>query len=241
MAAHVLTNSTLFVAGYDLTADSNEVQWALEADAQECTTFASSGAKEYKAGLKSAEMSAKGFWQAGSGTVDPEVFTNLGTADRVATWCQLGTADSAAYFGRFGSFAYQLGGALGEMMPFSLDSKGTNGQGIIRGKLAKAKGNVSATGATGSAVELDAASATQYLYAVVHIFSAGTTVTINLESDTASNFPSAATQATIGPLTTAGGTWMTRVAGAITDTFFRFNVTAITGTFSIAAAVGIGS
>ncbi len=241
MAAHVLTNSALFVAGYDFTADTNEVTWSMEVDVQECTTFASAGSREYKPGLKSAAMAAKGFYQAGTGMVDPEVFPNLGTVDRVATWCQIGTAGTPAYFGKFGSFAYSIGGALGEMMPFTLDSKGTNGHGIVRGLLAKAKGNVSATGATGSALELGAVGATEYLYAAFHVFTAATTITVVVESDDNADFSSATTRGTIGPLSAAGGTWMTRVAGSITDTFYRLNVTAVTGTFSVAGAIGIGS
>jgi hypothetical protein len=43
---------------------------------------------------------------------------------------------------------------------------------------------------------------------------------------------------TFGPITTVGGTWGTRVAGAITDTWWRLRVTAITGTFQIACAAG---
>ena len=62
---------------------------------------------------------------------------------------------------------------------------------------------------------------------------------LTIESDDNGSFTSATTRATIGPLTATGGTWVTRVAGAITDDYYRFNVTAITGTFSVGAAFGI--
>jgi hypothetical protein len=91
----------------------------------------------------------------------------------------------------------------------------------------------------GTGYQLGAVAATQYLYGALHIFTAGTTITVVLESDDNAGFSSATTRATLGPLTTTGGTWATRVAGAITDDYYRFRVTAITGTFSVAGSAGI--
>lgn len=239
MGAHVLTNGVVFVDDLDASGFSNEVRLQMEAETKECTTYASAGSKEYKAGLRTGDLDIKGLWEAGSATIDPEAFANLGTADKVATWCQTGVAGDAAYFGRFTEFGYGVGDAIGELAPFSLSAKSTNQPGVVRGALAKAKGNVSGTGGMGSVVQLGAVSATQYLYAAVHIFSAGTTITMTLGSDDNAGFLSGTTRATIGPLTTAGGTFMTRVAGPITDDYFLFNVTVCTGTFSIAAAFAV--
>jgi hypothetical protein len=117
---------------------------------------------------------------------------------------------------------------------------GTNGVGVVRGGVAKAKGNVSSTGATGSVQQLGDVAANEFLYATLHVFSAGTTITVQVQSDDNSGFSSPTTRATFSGVTTAGGNWVTRVAGAITDTYWRFNVSAVTGTFSIAGAIGIG-
>ena len=98
---------------------------------------------------------------------------------------------------------------------------------------------VSATGATGTGVQVGTVAAGQYLYASFHVFTAGTTITAVLESDNASNFATAATQMTFGPYTTTGGRWGVRVAGPITDDYYRFRITTITGSFVIAGAAGI--
>jgi len=141
---------------------------------------------------------------------------------------------------RLGHFNYQLLGAHGEAAPFSLTAAGTDGYGVVRGKLAKVKGDVSATGATGSVVELGEVAADDYLYATFHVLSAGTTITVQVQSAAVVGFGSPTTRATLGPITVTGGTWAVRVAGPITDEFFRFNVSAVTGTFSVAGAIGIG-
>ena len=244
MATFVLTDATSWVAGHDFTADSNELSLSLEVDEQENTTFGGGGYRSRLGGLRNVEAELSGYWQsATSAAVDPQVFSNLGTADEVVTTSPTGVAGATAYFAQMGKFSYELFGSLGEVTPFSLSMMGTNGVGAVRGQVAKAKGNVSATGQLGSILtdlsSNDQVSSTQFLYAAFHVFTAGTTITVLLESDDSAGFASPTTRATIGPITTTGGTWMTRVAGPITDTHYRFNVSAITGTFSVAGAIAI--
>lgn len=243
MSTFVLTDVTTWVAGYDFTTDLNEMSLSVEVDEQENTTFGGGGYRSRLGGLRSVEAELGGYWQSAmTNAVDPQAFNNLGTIDRVVTVSPTGAVGSAAYMAQMGKFSYELGGGVGEVMPFSLNMVGTNGVGLVRGQIAAAKQSVNATGALGSAVNLGAGSAGKYLYAVLHVFSAGTTISVKVESDTASNFLGAAdvTDATISSVTTAGGTWMARVdASSITDTWFRLNVSAVTGTFSVAGAIAV--
>lgn len=241
MTAAPLLNSTIYVGGHDFTADTNKGMFSADAAVNDATTFASQGWKEGKGGLKSFEASLEGFWaSATADAVDPEIFPRLGVADEVASVAPTGAEGGPCYICQASKLQYSLFGEIGQLIPFALGLGGSNTQGAVRGLLAKAKGEVSATGATGTALQLGAASADQFVYAAVHVFGTpGTTITIKVQSDNASNFPSATDIATIGPLTAAGGTWMTRVAGPITDDWFRINVSAITGTFTIAGAVGV--
>lgn len=238
MATLALVDATTYVDDYDFTTDLSSVKLEAAAEELDSTTFGGGGFRSRTAGLKTVGGEVAGYWQA---TPDAAAFTNLGTANRVVTHTLTGVAGDVAYMYQAGKFKYEAFGTVGELTPFTLTMNGTDGTaGLVRGQLAKAKGNVSATGVLGSVLNLGAPTATQYVYCAVHIFSAGTTITLQLQSDTASNFPSATTQATIGPLTTAGGTWMTRVAGALAgETHWRLNVSAITGTFSIAAAIAV--
>lgn len=244
MSTHAALSRTTYVNGYDMTGDTNNTSLNISCVALDSTVFSTTlVARSRKKGLENVASSVQGFYQAGTGLVDTQVFPSLGGL-KVVTQTPAAVEAERAYFYQCLDLDYQMFGQVGELTPFSLSMQGARGSGTlsagaIAGYLAKAKGDVSATGALGTAKQLGAVSATQYLYAAVHIFSAGTTITIDLESDDNSNFTSATSRATIGPLTTTGGTWMTRVAGAITDDYYRFNVTAITGTFSIAASFGV--
>lgn len=241
MTVTPLLSSKIYIGGHDFTADTNKGSFSANAEVLDKTTFASDGWKEGNGGLKSFEASCEGFWASDTAdTVDPEIFPRLGIPDEVVTISPPGSEGSACYFCQASKLTYTLFGEVGQLIPFTLGMSGSNTVGAVRGLLAKAKGSVSATGALGSAVQLGAVSADQFVYAVVHVLGTpGTTITVKVQSDDASNFPSATDVATIGPLTAAGGTWMTRVAGPITDDWFRFDVSAITGTFTVAGAIAV--
>lgn len=241
MAVEALLNAFAYVAGHDFTTDTNQGQLDTEATALDATTFRSNGWQENAYGLKSYQFNYSGFWQsAASDSVDDEAFGDIAIA-RATTWGIKEVEGSPAYMFNSAKTNYQIGGEVGPLAPFSLQSNGTDKFGVVRGLLAKAKGAANATGLLGSVVQLGAVAANQYLYATFHVFSAGTTITVQVQSDDNAGFTTPTTVATIGPLTTRGGTFMTRVAGPITDTYYRLNVSAVTGTFVAAGAIGIGS
>jgi hypothetical protein len=238
-----LLNATTFVGGYDFTGTMNQL--ALTGDLEELdSTVFGSVARSRTAGLQDVTAQLVGFWDAGTGQVDPVVFAALGGGVQVATHTPNGTAGDVAYMYQAREFSYNLFGEVGQLAPYTLSLMGSSGNaqpGLIRGRLAAAKGNVAATGAFGSVVELGAVAAGEYLYLAFHVFTAGTTISVKVQSDDNAGMSSATdvASATIGPITAAGGTWMTRVAGPITDTHFRLNATAVTGTFNVAAALGV--
>jgi hypothetical protein len=234
---------TMWMGGYDLGADLTQMGLTVTFEPLKDTRFGMT-AHSRRGGLADVQASANGFHQVGVGLVDAELWSQFTETTQPVTQTPTGTAGDVAYIHQAKKFTQQLFGNVGELAPFTIGTQGVRGSGTlsagaIRGRLLVPKGNVSATGAAGSVYQIGAATSTQYVYAAVHIFSAGTTITMQLQSDNASNFPSATTVATIGPLTTTGGTWMTRVAGPVTDTYWRINVSAITGTFNLAVSAGI--
>lgn len=248
MGTYAATNVTTWLSGYDMTGDGNSTSLAMSYDALDATPFQpgtnTNPSRVRIAGLEDTQFDEQGFWQAGSGQVDPTAFTALGGGSQVISNSPDGLEGSVAYMYRARQFNYEMFGQLGEVTPFRLTAQAARGTGLasvgaVRGRVLKAKGNVSGTGGMGSVVQLGAVGAGQYLYAALHVFSAGTTISIDLASDDDSGFASGTTRGSIGPVTTTGGTWMTRVAGPITDTYWLFNVTACTGTFSLAAVAGI--
>jgi hypothetical protein len=236
MPVKVLTDAFVYVDLYDFTGDSNTARISCEARVENITNFRSAGWTENTMTLKSSTLDASGFWSQG---VDAVYFPNLGTqyvhtvgpSEEEGGRCQIWQA--ANFTGPL------FGPEVGGVAPYAIASQGTDGVGIVSAKLIKEMATVSATGATGAEVQLGAVSATQYLYASFHVFTAGTTITAVLESDSDDTFGSATTRITFGPYTTTGARWATRVAGPITDTWYRLNVTTCTGSFVIACAAGI--
>lgn len=241
MAPIALTNANIWIDGHDFTADSNHVTLSATSEALDATTFASGGWKEVVGGLKTPTGSVAGLWNSATAdSVDSEIFPALGSPGEVVTISTSGTVLDPAYMFLAAKLKYQIGDEVGKLAPFSLDMSGSDTTGLVRGQITKGRGTVSGTGAIGSPVQLGAVGATQFLYGSLHLLGTpGSSITVKIQSDNASNFPSATDVLTIGPLTTAGGTWATRTAGALTDDWFRFNASAISGTWIVAGALGI--
>lgn len=238
MAELSLADAFCYSAGYDFTTDTNSAKLVTDVAALDATTFGSGGWQEFVAGLKSYSLAWSGFWQSAADgqAVDNQAFSALGTEQVYTIGAnEVEAANGRCYMFKANKSQYTLGASVGELMPFSLAANGSGGEGVVRGQVAKTKGSVSATGALGSGVQLGGSTA-QYLYASFHVFTAGTTITVQVQSDDNSDFTTPTTVATLGPLTTSGGTWMTRIAGPA-DTWYRFNVSAITGTFTVAGAL----
>lgn len=248
MGTFAAANITTWFAGYDMTADANSTTLAMGYDALDSTTFqpgtVATPARVRTAGLETVQLDEAGFWQsATSGAIDPVAFAALGGPSQPVSNSHDGLETSEAYLYRVRAFNYETFGQIGEMMPFRLTAQSARGSGLasvggIRGRVLKTKANVSATGATGTAQQLGAVASGQYLYAIFHEFAVGTSITAVLESNVDNTFGSPTTRMTFGPITTVGGTWGTRVAGPITDTWYRLRVTAITGTHTIACTAG---
>lgn len=240
MANFVLTDAVILAHDQDISGSSNKVGLKVMADDKDVTVFGGGGYRLSLGGLKTVSFSVDGYQDSAAGP-DAAAFAALGVADRAYTVAAANVATQPAYLFQAGEFDYDLGDAVGNVAPFTAASKGTNSVGVARGQLAKSKGVVSATGALGSGVNLGAGGAGKFLYATLHVFSPiGTTVTVIIQSDTTSGFGAPTTRATIGPITTLGATFMTRVnATAFTDTWWRMNVSAITGSFTLAGALAI--
>lgn len=245
MASLAANSVTTWFSGYDMTGDLNSTALQMSYDALDATVYGCT-ARVRAAGLEDVQLDEAGLWQSGAAgaAIDPVAFTALGGASQIVSNSPDGAEQSVAYFYQARQFSYELGGQIGELLPFRLTAQSSRGAGLasvaaVRGRVLKTKASVSSTGATGTAYQLGAVSSGQYLYAALHTLSAGTTLTGVVESAADNTFSGATTRITFSGVTAQGGTWGTRVAGAITDTWYRLRITAITGTFSIACVAGI--
>lgn len=243
MGKFVLLNARLFVGTADLTSVNNQLEVNAEIEEKETTAFAPSGGvwKEVLAGVRSTSISGAGQWEAGdAGKVDDESFADLGSIVPV-TIGPGGAADGAlTYLTGALRTQYALGGAVGDVAPWSAQLSGN--WPLVRGVVGHPPGTARTSTGTGTAFQLGAVSATQQLYASLHVLSvSGTTpsITVKVQSDNDQAFPSATDRITFTAATDRSGQLL-RTAGAITDDWFRVSYT-ISGTDpSFLFAVGLG-
>ncbi len=242
--AHVLTDTRLYAGGCDLTAYSNKVDLSLSAEVLDRTTFASDGNKEVKAGDKTADISASGFFEAGSaGVVDDAMWAEFGGGD--TPWsCGPSTADvgDLAWVLRTLQTQYKLLGPEGQLAPY--EAAGKSKWPAARGVFLHASSSVRTTTGTGTAVEHVAIPAGSYGYASLHVLSISgsstPSITVKVQSDDNSGFSSATDRITFSAATAVGGQ-SGRVAGAVTDTYWRaqFAITGSSPSFLFVVAFGV--
>ena len=239
--AAALTRKLLYDE-FDLSGEHNNLTLKLSQDAKEKTVYGD-GSIARALGIKGFNINHSGYFKAGTGMIDTVLQGNLGTAGKILTMLPTGTDGEQAYCSKGVTLNYEMAGKIGDMFAVKGETK-SEGTLLVRGNL-MATGAKTTTG-HGTARELGAVSATQYLYGILH----GTAITgesvscvVKIQSDTAENFPSPVDRITFTTLSDSGGVskqWATPVAGAITDTWWRVNW-AITGSgsFTIWAIIGI--
>ena len=244
MAILALTNCGILAGVADLTGYSNEVSLESEVTDLDTTTFGNAGWRTRQAGLYTASAEVKGFYEAGDAAKpDDRLFADLGASALPVSFLPLGATDAnAAYFVKGMRGSYGFGAPVGDMLTWT-SSLQADSQ-LVRGQVANAVART-ATG-TGTSLELGAVGATQRVWAIMHVTAlAGTdtpTLTVVVQGDTATNFPSPATVASFTAATTTTSQVVSGAVGASADSWYRLSWT-ITGTnpsFSFIAAIGIG-
>lgn len=236
----ILKDQQVYWDGYDLTTKLNAV--TMEAGAESLdNTVLGNAYRSHVGGLYTVTAQVEGFYEAASGGFESALFSNIGVQDKPFTIANTSSEGAVAHFFKMLEGDYTpFKNAVGELQSFS--AGGMANSPLIRGKLIGNKAGVSTT-ATGTAFQLGAVGATQKLYVALHVLAkSGTSPTLDLtiESDSANNFPSAATVATFSQKTAVGSDWK-EVSGAITDTWYRINYTigGTTPSFSFIVVAGI--
>lgn len=244
MAQFILTNAKVFADQYDVSGYLNQGEIQKASDVHDVTPF---GATEHRflPGLQGGNWSLQGFTEFGTtpAKIEKIMHTLKGVNDEPLTIVPEGaTVGNIAIFLPAAFHGFDFGAPHGNPNTFTW-SGGTSKWQPISGFIDEL--GTTARTATGNSVgiQLGAVAANQFLYAAVHVTAAsGTTPTLDLivESDNASNFLSPVTVVTF-PQMTAAGAHIMRVAGAITDDFFRFKWTigGTTPSFTLAAVFGI--
>lgn len=243
MSKFVLLNTRIFTGGVDLTSNANKVELSAQREDKETTSFGSSGWKELIGGLGPASVSASGQWEAGDTTkVDDGMWSALGSVGAVSVYPDTANAGDLAWFTNALTSKYSLGGAVGDVAPWSASLSGAYP--LVRGLGLHPPGTARTATGTGTAVLGTAVTSTQYLYAALHVLSvSGTgspTITVKIQSDDNSGFTSATDQISFTAATAVTGE-VKRVAGAITDTYFRasWTISGSSPSFLFAVSAGV--
>lgn len=241
MASLLLTNAKVFYGGRDLSGILNQLALANEVDLQDATVFGDTY-KRRLAGLYSPSMNLNGYWESASGTdsADSDLFGTFGAGPKLVSASPEGAVKGdVAYSMNVEQASYNPGASLGEIFAFSLAVQGSGE--LLRGTVMEF-GTFSAT-ANGTARQLGAVSSTQKVYSALHVLSAsGTlpTLTVTVESDTASAFTSPVTRMTHTQFTAVGAE-LKSINGPVTDDWWRLVVTigGTTPAFKLAGFIAV--
>ena len=239
MAIEVLKNQKLWFGGYDFTGRMNALALESGVELQDGTVFGDT-ARRRLAGLKSVIANHEGYFDAE--LVDKPLFDAIGIVDQPMTFGPVdGVEGSLAYTFAAIIGQYSPGGQVGELFAFTVSAEGSDGSELIRGTLMH---NAARTvTADGTARQLGAVSASQKLYAALHVITvAGSTPTLDVkvQSDDASGFPSPTDRITFTQKTAIGAKWATPVAGVIDDDWWRITWTIGGGSPSFTFVVVVG-
>jgi predicted secreted protein len=247
MAVQAITEAQVALADYDASCVIKSFGVTASAEALDTTAVCTTGWKTHVAGLKSWEFTADGMLDFAAAGQDAKLGVG-GTFGGAVTPVSVidGTAlGSLAYFGNALHVDYSILGNVGELAPFSLSAVG-KGLPLVRGQVMHS--SAAAETATGAATgyQLGAVSATQSIFLGLHVFaiSGAPTVAVILESDDNSNFTSATTRITSASYSAATGAEFQRLAGAVTDDYWRVRWTVTGGTdpsVTFLAVVGIAT
>lgn len=232
MPAQVLTNVRLFVDGAELSGQMNATAIEYGVDALDATTYGAD-TRTHAGGLRTTTMSHQGYWNA---TEDAHMFARVGPK-AVVTVCPDTAADGKpAYLEEVIHSTYTLGGAVGELLPFSFDAEAAGS--LVRGTVLKTPSQVTGNG-NGTGQQLGTVAAGSRFCAALHITQIATgTLTVTIQSDDNAGFSSPITRHTYTAATTPGAEFAI-VAGAISDDYWRavWTLTGGSATFIVSAGI----
>lgn len=238
MAVGILTDQKVWLEGLDLTGRLNAVALEYGVETDDDTAFGDD-TRSSIGGLKTVAAQHEGFFDAQP--YDERLFDQFALADVPMSIAAASAEGSLAYFFKAQTGLYTPRGRVGELFRFSVAAHARGGP-LVRGTLMH-DAQRTATG-NGTARQLGVVSASQSLYAALHVVAvAGTlpTLDVTIESDDAEGFPSATPQITFAEASAVGAEYATPIAGVITDDWWRVAWT-LGGTspdFTFAVVVGI--
>jgi hypothetical protein len=240
MATRVLRDAKLWIGGYNLSADHNQLAVNTSRDAVEDTAFGATS-HTYKPGLRAVTVDHTGWFDAD--TAVPEVDDRLwaeyiGSALTVMTYAAAGAAGDPAYSFNAVSASYTpLSGSVGEMTAFQANAQGTGD--AVRGTVMEPGVTARSSSSQSTGYQLGDLAAGETGYGALHVIATtgSPTIDVVIQSDT-TGFPSPVTRLTFVQATTRSAQFLSTTT-TTTDDFWRASWT-FGGTGSITFVVNFG-
>lgn len=248
MAIHgAFTNCQIYVDGYDLKSETNMVRLEAIKEVKDRSVFGNTYRNRAMAGLADVNFQAAGFHSTAQDTEFRANWAQNDTCTSVyvpATGGATVAVGDLAWFFKGVAPKYTVGGAHGEDLMWTLEAQGGAGAyGPLKGWVLEPGLVAKTADANGTGYQCGAIVSGQYLYAMLHVtsVSASDSIVVTIESDDNADFTSATTRITFDSLSAVGAAMATRVAGPITDDYWRavFNVTGADVSIVCACAMAI--
>lgn len=229
MGQLVFQNAKIFFHGANLQSDLNQVDMNTARAMLNATVFGDTFVRN-RAGVAQVSGSIAGFWNAGTNPekVYPTLFDQLGNNDRLLTvfptTIEEGSSTNKGIAFLSSQSRFNFRGRHGDLLGFDAAFAGRGHRLLEVTCLKDASVNMETASQNWTAFNVGAVSSSQYLYAGVHFLEhQGTspTLDVTIQSAAAQSFASPTTRVTFTQATAVGGQYATRVAGAITDTWWR--------------------
>ena len=126
--SEVFKAADIYLAGYRLSGDFNQIALEYGAESLEATVFGND-TRVMKGGLKTSRVSGAGFYQAGVGTISPVLHDLVGSTDDVlmafpAAIVEGSTSTGAGFMFKTFTSRYTVGGQVGDLLPFTIEAEG---------------------------------------------------------------------------------------------------------------------
>lgn len=245
MAAFVATSVQTYIGRLDVTSLTKSVTFGpVSVSMQDSTTHADGGYTCVLPGLVSGEVGVELMQDQAAGSLDATLAGPTALSSRypitvAANPTGTATAGDSCWLTRGVADQYApLRGAVGEIGMAALHF-GTDTAPLL-GKLAHPKAARTTSG-TGTAVALTGPSASQNIYAALHVFafSGLTNIVVKVQSDDNSGFTSATDRITFSTVTGITEEWKSLAGDLSTETYWRVSWT-VTGTGSCTFAASFG-
>ena len=242
MSAAVLTDVTLLLGASDITSYTGSFDVGGEAAFKPARNFGAKGYEVLIPGVFTGTASLKGNADFASAAVSSTFNSSAAGTQQALSIMPTGSAaaagDTATLLrGRLVS-GRMAAGAVGETSTFELTM--TTDDAEVDGYVAAPLASRTTAGLTGTAINIVGPSASQKLYAALHITAAsGTNLAVKVQSDDNSGFTSPTDRITFTTVSATGWQWSSVAGNLATETYWRAVATIATGTFSFAVTFGV--